>query len=71
MSEERQQGNDAQWPTTRLDGNTIFFDDLWGKRQIIVENSERMFEGSESIRIEACMINEFGALYGKLSSEGC
>ena len=69
MSLEQSREKRVEWPTARLGGGTIFYDDLSGKTQIIEKNSERMFAASDSIAVEACMINNSSTTLGNSISE--
>jgi hypothetical protein len=69
MSLEKPREKCVKWPTARLDGGTIFHDDLNGKEQIIEKNSERMFVASDSVAVEACMIDNSGATLGNNTKE--
>jgi hypothetical protein len=48
------------WPITRLEGDKLFFDDISGKMETMKTNSQRMFVASDSIDLEACLIDKFG-----------
>jgi hypothetical protein len=60
MNLEKSAEISMDWPTTRLEGNRLFFADISGKLEAMKSNSHRMFVSSDAIDVEACQIDKSG-----------
>ncbi|PMD43573.1 hypothetical protein L207DRAFT_300392 [Hyaloscypha variabilis F] len=70
MNLEKSAEISMDWPTTRLEGNRLFFADISGKLEAMKSNSHRMFVSSDAIDVEACQIDKSGCKPAKISSVG-